>query len=943
MSGSGASTAAEPALLGRYTLLRKLGEGGMGIVYVAYDGEIDRHVAIKLLRVESGVESPAAMRMLREAQALARLSHPNVVHVYDCGTVDDQVFVAMEYIEGATLQSWQQQPGRTRSWRQVLDLYIQACHGLAAAHAAGVVHRDFKPDNVLVGADGRVRIVDFGLAVFEPNDDLELPASEPGLATTRGSRSRGTRDLRITGAGVVIGTPAYMSPEQHLRVATDPRSDQFSFCVALYEALYGERPFPGERRRELRYNTLRGEVRAPPSGSKVPRWVRAVLLRGLSLAPDQRFADMPALVAALTQRRGVYRWRWVLTGAAVALAIGAVWMFRAQQGHTQDDVCGGAEGLLVNVWDPRRAAAVEAALMATGRTYARDSWPRVRDQLDLYARSWHDLHVEVCAATNVHRSQSQMLMDLRMTCLAERRDELRALVDVLADADAAVAERAVQAVAELRPLSRCTEVSVVGSSGRPLPVSPAVVATRELMAQARAEDQAGRPRRGLRLAQQAVAAAVRSDDVAMRAQALLHRGQLEASSGEYEASESSTAEAYWLAESAGDDRTRFEAALGLMEVVGVRRSRDHDSRQWARQAEAVWRRLGQPLVLEAALRASLGALHTRFGRYEDALTELRRAIALVDQPDDPRLAMYQRFLGNLHYRLGALDQAAQAYARAVALGEQSLGRDHPDIARSLGNLGEIYREHGQEVAAEAAFRRAIAIVEHAFGPDHPDLGPPYNGLGSLAYRRGDLAMAAEHFRRVRELLVRSYGPDHPDLGAVTNNLAEVLLHQGAVDEARQLAEQALVILERALGTEHDVLADTLSNLARAYTLQGAFVEAAEHFTRAIAVFERSHGPKFAALVKPLTGLGQLALARGRPAEGVAPLERALDLDGVHDPVSLAEVRLALAQALWDSKQDPTRAHGLVLRVRDEMARDVDNPAHRAQRLAAETWLGSHVL
>ncbi|MCB9570262.1 MAG: serine/threonine protein kinase [Myxococcales bacterium] len=239
----------EGRLFGRYTLLRPLGRGGMGTVYAAYDEELDRKIAIKLLRGdprerasegEGAGAGEGAHHLLGEAQALARLSHPNVVQIYDVGVIGGQVFLAMEYVQGKTLREWEREA--PRSWREVVALFRQAGEGLAAAHDAGLVHRDFKPDNVLVGEDGRVRVLDFGLAARR-----ERGATGEGdelSARTLSSISRS--DLRSASAtGVtrtLVGTPAYMSPEQHLRLEADGRSDLFAFCVALYEALHGERP-----------------------------------------------------------------------------------------------------------------------------------------------------------------------------------------------------------------------------------------------------------------------------------------------------------------------------------------------------------------------------------------------------------------------------------------------------------------------------------------------------------------------------------------------------------------------------------------------------------------------------------------------------------------------------------------------------------------------------
>ncbi len=255
--------------LGRYILLRPLGVGGMGVVYAAYDSELARTVALKLLR---------------EARAMARLTSPYVLPVYDVGTWREQVFVTMELVEGGTLTHWlAEQP---RGWREVRRVFLEAGRGLAAAHAAGLVHRDFKPDNVLVGADGRGRVTDFGLA-------RSTQASAPPPGTEEGTPS-GLQEPSLTRQGTLMGTPAYMSPEQLAGLPVDARSDQFSFCVALYEGLHGHRPFAGDSRESLEQSIRAGTLRPLPARTRVPAWLRRVVLRGLSADPQGRFSS-PAL------------------------------------------------------------------------------------------------------------------------------------------------------------------------------------------------------------------------------------------------------------------------------------------------------------------------------------------------------------------------------------------------------------------------------------------------------------------------------------------------------------------------------------------------------------------------------------------------------------------------------------------------------------------------
>ncbi|MBK8266506.1 MAG: serine/threonine protein kinase [Nannocystis sp.] len=339
MDGDGAAPEVEGAAppvrghaIGRYLLISQLGAGAMGIVYAAYDPELDRKVALKLLKHHGGDVAASRKRLQREAQALGRLNHLNVVSVHDVGVHKDRLFVAMEYVAGQTLGSWMaaaqalptatgRRPSaepervlRARPWREVLDVFMQAGRGLAAAHDAGLVHRDFKPENVMLSADGRVRVMDFGLARGDVGEVTAGGAA--GEVTTPGAPVLSG----LTQVGAIIGTPAYMSLEQFEARDVDARSDQFSFCVALYEALYGERPFAGDTIAALTEALRTEAIREAPRGTVVPSWVRAVVLRGLAHEPEARFGSMEALLDALAADPAARR-RRLLLGAGLALAM----------------------------------------------------------------------------------------------------------------------------------------------------------------------------------------------------------------------------------------------------------------------------------------------------------------------------------------------------------------------------------------------------------------------------------------------------------------------------------------------------------------------------------------------------------------------------------------------------------------------------------------------
>jgi serine/threonine protein kinase len=311
--------------VGRYVILRQLGGGAIGVVYAAYDPELDRKLAIKILRTEASGKlegSEARGRMQREAQAMARLTHTNVIAVYDAGTFEDQVFVAMEFVDGQTLRGWLKE--KPRSWREVRDVFLLAGRGLAAAHAAGLVHRDFKPENVLIGVGGRVCVGDFGLARSATAAEPSAPVALEDTALGSGSDAL---SATLTRTGAFLGTPAYMAPEQLMGRKADTRADQFSFCIALYEALYGQRPFAGDTIGDLSFAIMKGRIREPPAGCKVPAWLRAVVQRGLAADPEQRFDSIDAMLHALG-RDPALRWRRALTVLSTALVVAglAFWL-----------------------------------------------------------------------------------------------------------------------------------------------------------------------------------------------------------------------------------------------------------------------------------------------------------------------------------------------------------------------------------------------------------------------------------------------------------------------------------------------------------------------------------------------------------------------------------------------------------------------------------------
>ena len=435
----------------RYVVIAEIGRGAMGRVLRAYDPRLQREVALKLVGGED-LGRKHADRLVAEAHALAKVSHPNVVPVFDVERSAETVVLVMEFVRGRDLEDWLQD--ETPSWRRIVQTFCEAGRGLAAAHAAGILHRDFKPANVLVSEDGAVKVADFGLA-----KGTSIATVDP-----EGSAVSGVGDVRLTQVGSTVGTPLYMAPEQHTDAELTPAADQFAFCVALYRALTGESPFDPDR---LVRSKLQAERSWPTTA--VPGFVKRVVNRGMQPKPEDRWPSMVTLLAALDPaqaekgRRG-YRSLAVLAVVGVGSAAAAAWI------SDSEPPCRGAERQLVSTWDDDRREVVRDALLGLDSPLAGPAWERAEQELDHHAEAWVRMHVDACEATSVRREQSPELLDLRMRCLRRARVEMRTIVDQLAQADEEVVVEAHRLLDGLRPLSTCAdEASLVNEIAPPLP------------------------------------------------------------------------------------------------------------------------------------------------------------------------------------------------------------------------------------------------------------------------------------------------------------------------------------------------------------------------------------------------------------------------------------------------------------------------------------------
>jgi serine/threonine protein kinase len=792
------ATLTRGAAIGRYIVLALVGRGGMGEVYAAYDPELDRKVAVKLLRVKPGNGVSLAegrQRTLREAQAIARLSHSNVVVVYDVGTFEDKVFIAMEYVEGNTVTYWLQ--AKQRGWQEILKVFVAAGSGLAAAHEKGLVHRDFKTDNVMIDRHGQVRVMDFGLArqaektgagepaprptpafalkvvtstIKAPKTDdadtktLMLKPESDAMPRTLSGPSSGVFDSRLTRTGAMMGTPAYMAPEQFLGTPTDARSDQFSFCIALYEALYGERPFEGNTMSSLTANVVQGNIREAPATSKVPLWIRRVLLRGLKPRAKDRWASMEDLIAALGKNPTVSRRRWALAVGGAAVFVGVLTGGR----HFLLDrrpVCGGGPDKLVGIWDlPQPGSPLSArhdqirkSFMQTGKSYAPDVFATVSRALTGYAHNWANMYKDACEATNIRGEQSAEVLDLRMSCLQERLGGLRALTDVFSEASQETVENAVSAANALESLDRCADVPLLRAVVRP-PEDPAlkarVEALREEIADLKARFDSGKWKETLKVAPTLIEKARKVGYMPLVAEGLLLEGSILVKASDPATAEKVIAESFWLADASRHDEVRAEAAAKLVFVVGYQQGHFADAERWAVAARSVLQRLGGHELLQAWLLNDLGCVYDLRGDKELAVEALKEGLALKERAlghDHPDVGVSEGNLGLSLKELGRNEEALIHIDRAIALVSKGLGAGHPDLATDLSNRGEILNALGRYREARESFEKACEIWERELGTENLNLGYALTGIGLGHLAEGNAAAALVPLERAHKI------------------------------------------------------------------------------------------------------------------------------------------------------------------------------------------------
>ncbi|MCY1011908.1 serine/threonine-protein kinase [Nannocystis pusilla] len=840
--------------IGRFTVLSYLGAGAMGIVYAAYDPELDRKVALKVLRPQGRPDSHGRVRLHDEAQAMAKVSHPNVAVVHEVGLHEDGIFIAMEFVRGSTLHAWlARQP---RGWTEVLGAFIQAGRGLAAAHGANLVHRDFKPSNAMIGDDGRVRVLDFGLSCTPAKAGRE-----------------------------VVGTPAYMPPEQFLGQPVGPASDQFSFCASLYQALFGQLPFPGDSTDELRLSITSGQVRSPPRHVRVPSRLCAAILRGLRQDPKDRFASMEELLRDLDPDRT--RGRRTLMGAvagAAVLGLGGGYLGARPQAT---DPCSGGAAHIDQVWNADSRAAIEHAFDALPPAFATNLWPQARRVLDDWGAEWQQNYRAACEARERHEFSEELALR-SAACLERARAALASAVDVLRKADADVALHALEVATSLPDPGECrSSASLVAHTQASRDIGTAVRRRRVMAAleDVKVHARAGRIDAAKDLADDVIREAHALGDRPTLAEAFLQRGRLDLEVDPAHA-EPFLGRAYLVALGAGEDNRVVEAlALRLY-------ARSHARDGLPRAFEdldvvtAMLPRIGDPPSLRALAFNNAGSLYLTAGDAEHGEPYLRESLRLrrAAGEDDVEVA---KTLSNLALLARDPSRARELVGEALQILEDNLGVAHPEAmgvrilagalaqdpldavqllergcdaldeyrrddlrarAQCLQHLAAHARDAGEQALADEEISRARALIEQL-----PDADPFRfdNALihGYAGLVDGTHAAALAYLGRTFDELRGGEWWQRRKVAEVELCIGLNLLAVGDVPAARRALADSVAIFEQIAAKAHDnVLPRTLAaaRMSLAAALSAGFdPEAAAHELAAAESWYRESGGEFA--------------------------------------------------------------------------------------------------
>jgi eukaryotic-like serine/threonine-protein kinase len=914
MPASGGHRVLEDARISRFTVKHVLGRGGMGEVWAAYDPDLDRMVAIKLLRPELST-TRADARLRREARSMAKLSHGNLVTVHDVGVHDGQLFVAMELIDGGTLRGWQ----RGRRWREIVGAYVAAGRGLAAAHAADIVHRDFKPDNVLVGRDGRVAVGDFGLAMSS-DEDTPLTAAE----------------VHLTQAGALVGTLHYMAPEQLDRHVADARSDQFAFCLSLWEALDAD-PFGEMKSSDDAGVVADARRRAIASGpprkiAGVPARITKALARGLSVLPGDRWPSMTELLRAIepNRRRNRIAVASFVLGTA-AIAVGATWWARSPAA----DPCADVASPMAGVWIPGSAHRLQTAFAATKHPNAAETATRTAAILDRRAAAWTVMRVESCQAT-ARGEQAADLDQRRTRCLDARRTELATLVTALTTSPTTdMVDAAVRAVNGLPPIEQCSNVSALLERVPPAATLRGPIAQLELDV-ARADTLE-------KLGDKAVIAelpALRQRALELEWAPALARidstiGHEAWRRGDSAAAIEPLREAATAAERAKDDELGARVTSLEAEAL-VEADRASDALEVAHSSELLAARAGDPADTRADALEALAIAYRGLAKFDDADKAYASAAALLEHgPDRMHLAIVLNSIATLRFDRSDYAGALPFSERAVGLIRSELGEHHPDYARALHSYANLLVYAHRYPEAKQDFEQALAIKEADYGPESPTVAMTVNSLGNVAEMTGDLEEAGKLYQRAYDIWAKTLGPDHSNALMARYNVGVNFHHRKKLKEAIAALSDVLARRTALKLPQPQKLANTLDALAATYFDAGDNKKALDLATQALAIREKVLGPNTDDAAESHTMVAEIEQAMGNCGKAVADAKHAIEVlkgePGGEGDMGLPTLLLARCAHGGDAR--PLYEKALALLPTDGEA---------ASELAeAKAWLAAH--
>ncbi|MCR9161350.1 MAG: protein kinase domain-containing protein [Nannocystaceae bacterium] len=792
--------------VGRYLIVEKIGEGGAGAVYAAFDAKLDRKVALKLLQHGNGggplsTLDPRWPKLVQEARMLAKLSDPEVVTVFDVGEFEGLGYLAMELVRGGDLAEWIERhrgvhAREPRPLHDALALMRQAGEGLACAHRAGLVHGDFKPANVLIDAKGRAKVSDFGIArlhggadvpssqmTTSPGDDPSVDASSPRADDT----ARGAR---------WVGTPAFMAPEQFDGELPTEQTDVYAYCTALFQAVYGVLPWSAASLLEL--STLKAH-RPPhrPSSVRVPRWLDRLLDRGLAVDPSDRFATMDAVLAALRRGLGGRRRKGVVVAVTIAVAGASAPLWMPQLRTAQDGLLCETDGF---GWDTQAQQRVRDAFDGLGHRAPQEAWTRVDTRMQSLATAWADAWEGACHATGSPSLQRQSL-----ACLQRQRRQADALVDAWTDGEALgveLVDRASRAATALAEPSDCLEPSRLGQGDR-LPadaeLAAAVSEARAHLDEAVALSRAGRVKDALPKAKVAMAAAEDTAFGPVLAEASLVLGRTLERAGDIEGSAEALERAYFEGVSAEAPALVAEAASRLVWVVGARLEKHDEGMLWAQHAGASLEKTGGR---RDQLMTNVAGLLERKGAYAESEAKLKEALGATPQEEAYDLGIVHQRLGDVLRRQGKTDAAIEHYQQTIALWTEALGASHPNVAIAKSSWASGLSRAGRTEEAERAFREALAELEAAFGSEHPTVSAALQNLGITLKNQRKFEEAEAVFRRAASIDAAVFGPEHMKTADRREALGRLLTRRGKGAEALVEHEAAGKVYAEALEPGH---------------------------------------------------------------------------------------------------------------------------------------------